>query len=180
MLTLVLSPEWEPINQIGWKTVVRLLLKERIEVLEEYTDKVIRSETWEVKLPSVVRLLKWAGGRRRGVRFSRENVYTRDKGRCQYCRKRLTRPESTYDHVKPRAQGGKTRWENIVIACVVCNQRKGGRTPAQAGMHLGQVPVKPKSLPETLRLTFTRSQTPKAWGQYLQSVVYMHGELDSD
>jgi hypothetical protein len=83
MLTLVLSPEWEPINQIGWKTVVRLLLKERIEVLEEYTDKVIRSETWEVKLPSVVRLLKWAGGRRRGVRFSRENVYTRDKGRCQ-------------------------------------------------------------------------------------------------
>lgn len=180
MLTLVLSPEWEPINQIGWKRVVGLLLKNRIEILEEYEDKHIRSETWEIKMPSVVRLLRWAGGRRRGVRFSRENVYTRDKGRCQYCSVKLSRPESTYDHVTPRAQGGKTRWENIVIACVPCNQRKGGRTPEQAGMWLENKPTRPKYLPETLRLTFTREQTPETWGQYLQSVVYHHGELDSD
>lgn len=178
--TLVLSPEWEPINQIGWKRVVRLLLKGRIEILEEYDDEVIRSETWEIKLPSVVRLLNWVKGRRKGVRFSRENVFTRDKGRCQYCSKKLGRPEATYDHVVPRSQGGKTRWENIVIACVSCNQRKGGRTPEQAGMFLKVVPVKPKYLPETLRLTFSKAETPSTWVNYLQSVVYMHGELDSD
>lgn len=180
MMTLVLSPEWEPINQIGWRRVVRLILKGRIEVLEEYDDHYIRSETWEIKLPSVVRLLEWVKGRRKGVRFSRENVYTRDKGRCQYCLKKLARPEATYDHVVPRTQGGKTRWENIVIACVDCNQRKGGRTPEQAGMRLHMEPVRPKYLPETLRLTFTRSQTPESWKNYLRSVVYMHGELEVD
>lgn len=180
MQTLVLSPEWEPISQVSWQRVVRLILRGRVEVLEEYEDRYIRSETWEIKLPSVVRLLKWVNGKRRGVRFSRENVYTRDKGRCQYCQIKLARAESTYDHVLPRTQGGKTRWENIVIACVPCNQRKGGRTPVQAGMKLVVEPTKPKYLPETLRLTFTRSKTPESWKAYLRSVVYWNGEIDPD
>lgn len=180
MQTLLLSPEWEPLTHIGLKRVVRLLLKGRIEVLEEYEDRYVRSATWEVKVPAVVRLLKWFKGKRKGVRFSRENVFTRDKGRCQYCNTKLMRHEATYDHVIPRSQGGTTRWENIVIACVPCNQKKGGRTPEQARMRLTVEPVRPKYLPETLRLHFSRSQTPEEWKGYLRSVVYMHGELESD
>ena len=53
----------------------------------------------------------------------------------------------TYDHVIPRAQGGRTEWENIVTACYGCNARKGNRTPDQAGMFPLRDPVKPASLP---------------------------------
>lgn len=61
---------------------------------------------------------------------------------------------SAYDHVVPRAQGGRTTWENIVIACVPCNQKKGGRTPAQAGLKPLSTPEKPRKLPGSVQLTF--------------------------
>lgn len=181
MDTLVLSPEWEPINQISWQDAVLAVLGDRnVEVIEEYEDRYCRSVTFSMKIPAVIRYAAKVVGKRRGVRFSRENVYTRDKGKCQYCSLKVSRPEATYDHVLPRTQGGQTRWENIVIACVPCNQRKGGRTPEQARMRLAVKPVKPKYLPETLRLTFTKKNVPGEWRQYLRSVVYMHGELETD
>jgi 5-methylcytosine-specific restriction endonuclease McrA len=179
--TLVLSAAYEPINQISWQAAVVAVLGGRpVEVLEVYEDREVRSVTFSMKIPAVIRYLVGKVGKRRGVRFSRENVYTRDKGRCQYCSKKLSRAEVTYDHVVPRAKGGKTRWENIVIACVSCNSRKANRTPEEAGMRLVSVPVKPKHLPETLRLTFTREKVPGQWASYLRSVVYMHGELETD
>jgi len=181
MDTLVLSSAYEPINQISWKAAVLAVLGERrVEVLEEYDDRVVRSLSFSMKIPAVIRYLTGKVSRRRGVRFSRENVYTRDKGRCQYCLRKLSRIEATYDHVIPRSKGGRTRWENIVIACVPCNSGKANRTPVQARMRLATKPVKPKYLPETLRLNFTKENVPCQWAAYLRSVVYMHGELESD
>ena len=181
MDTLVLSETYEPINQISWQAAVLAVLGGRpVEVLEVYEDREVRSVSFSMKIPAVIRYLVGKVRKRRGVRFSRENVYTRDKGRCQYCAQNVTRVEATYDHVVPRAQGGKTRWENIVIACVPCNSRKANRTPEQARMRLIAEPVKPKHLPETLRLTFTKANVPGQWTAYLRSVVYMHGELETD
>ena len=91
----------------------------------------------------------------------------------------MRRDEITYDHVVPRALGGKTTWENIVTACIDCNQRKGGRTPEQAGMKLRSSPVKPKRLPETFRVTFTfRKGMPESWRSFLRSYSYWNGELE--
>ena len=51
---------------------------------------------------------------------------------CAYCGK----PWQEEDHVIPVVQfGGRTK-ENIVPVCRRCNQRKGPRTPGQAGMSL--------------------------------------------
>jgi 5-methylcytosine-specific restriction endonuclease McrA len=195
MDTLVLSPEYEPINQITWQAAVIALLGDRgenIEVLEEYEDRECRSVTFSIKIPAVIRYISGKCVKKRGVRFSRENVYTRDKGRCQYCRRKVARPEATYDHVVPRAKGGQTRWENIVIACVPCNQCKGelqvscGKKSCakcrgrKVPMQLLAKPVKPKYLPETLRLTFTKSTVPKQWTTWLRSVTYWHADLDED
>ena len=113
------------------------------------------------------------------MKFSRENVYARDHGRCQYCGRSLARPEATYDHVIPRSRGGPTRWENVVICCVPCNQRKGGRTPEEAGMQLRAVPVKPRSLPEAMRLTFLFDKNaPSSWRQFAQAFHYWQDELE--
>lgn len=185
-LCLVLDHKWEPISQITWKQAVLAVLGDRgnnVVVLEEYEDREVRSVSFSMKIPAVIQYLGNNLRKKKGVRFSKENVFTRDKGRCQYCGDRISRYAATYDHVVPRTQGGQTRWDNIVISCRDCNQKKGGRTPVQAGMRLLSEPDKPKHLPETLRLTFTRSSVPSQWKSYLQSVVYacdMHAELSDD
>lgn len=46
-------------------------------------------------------------------------------GTCAYCRDRIRRSDLTGDHVRPRAKGGTTRWENIRAACQPCNLLKG-------------------------------------------------------
>lgn len=40
------------------------------------------------------------------------------------------------DHVLPKSRGGPHTLENMVAACVRCNNRKGVFTPAEAGMVL--------------------------------------------
>jgi 5-methylcytosine-specific restriction endonuclease McrA len=59
--------------------------------------------------------------------------------RCGYCGKDAT----TIDHILPRSRGGRNTWKNTVAACTVCNQRKGDRTPAEAGMVLRLQPSVP-------------------------------------
>ena len=179
MDTLLLSHAYEPVARISWQRAITLWWADKVEILEEYEDREVRSVSFAMRMPSVVRFLVAMRPRKRSVKFSRENVYTRDHGRCQYCGKKVPRMEATYDHVVPRKLGGETRWDNVVIACISCNQRKGGRTPLQAGMKLTSVPMKPKSLPSTLRFTFTQTKgMPVSWMQYLRDLEYWHGSLD--
>jgi 5-methylcytosine-specific restriction endonuclease McrA len=179
METLVLSPAFEPVARVPWQRAIALLFEGKVEVVEEYEDWKVRSVTVEIKVPSVIRFIRAIRGRKKAIKFSRENVYVRDKGRCQYCSKQVPRNDFTYDHVMPRSQGGKTDWANVVVCCTPCNQRKGGKTPEQAKMRLVSVPVKPKSLPDTFRLTFTwQKGMPMSWKNWLRDVAYWHQELD--
>jgi 5-methylcytosine-specific restriction endonuclease McrA len=179
METLVLSPGYQPVARVPWQRAILWLFTGKVEVIEEYEDRKIRSVTFEIKMPSVVRFLRMLRGKKRPVRFSRENVYARDRGACQYCARKVPRCESTYDHVVPKAHGGPTTWDNVVIACVPCNQKKGGRTPEQARMKLLSVPVKPAKLPQTLRMTFVfQKGMPETWRSWLRDVTYWHGELE--
>lgn len=179
METLVLNATYEPLCRIPWQRAITLLFNGKVEVVDEYEDKTIRSVTFELKMPSVVRFLRLLKRRKPIIRFSRENVYARDSGKCQYCARHVSRSEATYDHVTPRALGGKTCWDNIVIACVPCNQKKGGRTPDQARMKLKVLPVKPTKLPDVVRLTFTWDKgMPASWKSWLRDMTYWHGALD--
>lgn len=180
METLVLNAAYQPIARVPWERAITLVFLGKVEIVESYEDRTIRSVSFELRMPSVIRFLRMLVRRKPIVRFSRENVYARDEGRCQYCLKPVTRAEATYDHVVPRSQGGKTNWENIVIACVPCNQAKGGRTPAQAGLR--QVaPVKPKKLPETVRFAFRFEKgMPDSWRSWLRDLTYWHGSLEQD
>lgn len=181
METLVLSASYEPVSRVSWQRAITLIWENKVEVIEEYENRFVHSVTLEFKMPSVIRFLKAIRGRKRAIKFSRENVFARDNGRCQYCAVKLARAESTYDHVIPRAMGGHTRWENVVIACYACNQKKGCKTPEQAKMKLLTQPIKPKKLPDTLRLTFqVTKDTPDSWKQWIASVNYWNTELDQD
>ena len=180
METLVLDPSYLPVARVSWQRAVTLLFMGKIEVIEEYEDREIKSVTFSIKMPSVVRFLRAIRSKKKAVKFSRENVYARDHGKCQYCSTNVPRHETTYDHVVPRSQGGHTNWENIVICCVHCNQKKGGRTPMQAGMKLKATPARPKRLPD-MRVTFIwRRDMPPSWRTWLRDFTYWNGELESE
>lgn len=180
METLVLDFNYQPAGKIHWHRAITQWFKGKVEILESYENRDIKSVTFVMKMPAVVReLTKYK--KKNAVKFSRENVYTRDKGRCQYCSKKVPRAEVTYDHVLPRSQGGKTKWENIVIACLHCNQRKSNKTPEQASMRLLTAPIKPKSLPDTFRFTVTwKNGMPPEWRDWLASAGYWHSELEEE
>lgn len=182
MDTLVLDATWQPIARVSWQRAMTLLVGGRAEMVEEYEDRAIRTVSVVFQMPSIVRHV--SGTRRRTprvMRFSRHNVFVRDQGRCQYCRKQVPRHEATFDHVVPRVQGGPTNWTNIVLACFRCNHRKGGRTPEQASMPLWHVPKAPSWLPETFKLTLTREKNvPESWQAYLPQLQYWYSALKQD
>ncbi len=104
-----------------------------------------------IRIPRVILLVSFDRVPRREVRFSRHNIFLRDRNTCQYCGSRKSRSELNLDHVVPRALGGTTTWENVVCACIECNRRKGGRTPEQAGMRLQRRPRRPSWPPFVAR-----------------------------
>ena len=62
--------------------------------------------------------------------------------RCGYC---LTMKGTIeVEHIVPLSSGGKDAWSNLTLACAPCNDRKGNRTPIEAGMMLQ---VRPTSAP---------------------------------
>ncbi|MFQ5511705.1 MAG: HNH endonuclease [Candidatus Krumholzibacteriia bacterium] len=134
-------------------------------MLEE-TDREVRSETQALRVPAVVRLLRFVGFRRREIKFSRQNIYARDRHCCQYCGEKLSPKSLTCDHVIPRSRGGGTVWTNIVTCCKPCNRKKGGRTPEEAGLKLSRKPMRPSWL-FGFRARFTVRQPPVSWREYL-------------
>jgi 5-methylcytosine-specific restriction endonuclease McrA len=144
--TLLLTPWMAPYRVITWERAVVLWYLRKVEVLEEYPE-AIRAPSIMLRTPAVVRLTGGSVSTKHKVRFSRINVYLRDGFRCQYCGEQKPMDGLNYDHVVPRVRGGRTAWENIVTSCYACNDRKGSRTLAQAGMKLLRRPYKPHSLP---------------------------------
>lgn len=165
MRTLLLNATYEPLKVISWKRAVTLLLLDKVEVVEEY-DKEVRSVTFQIKLPAVVRLLKFVKHRKRKVKFCRANVYARDKYTCQYCGKKEHADALTFDHVMPKSRGGKTDWANIVTACFKCNDRKGNRTPEEAKMWPRIEPQRPAWLP-VVNICLQIKNPPETWQDYL-------------
>ncbi len=171
MQTLVLSQSFEPIKIVSWQRAITLLFLGKVEVIEEY-DRGIKHTTFVMKVPAVVRLLQAFRRHKKPVKFSRINIYGRDRFSCQYCGVKLTLAQGTYDHVVPRAQGGKTEWTNIVTCCEPCNSRKACRTPQEAGMRLLSKPVQPAWVP--VMSISVGATLPEAWRDYL----YWSGDLD--
>lgn len=172
--TLVLTPWMSAHRVVPWQDAICDVYADKVEVLEEYDEVIYSSRGRELLMPAVVRLKKPVTGHKKGVKFSRVNVMTRDGFTCQYCGARLPMKDLNYDHVVPRKQGGLTVWENIVTSCYPCNGRKAGRTPQQAGMKLLRQPTRPKVLPLAMPL-IPKANRPDIWEFYLNTQAALHG-----
>jgi 5-methylcytosine-specific restriction endonuclease McrA len=168
--TLILNHTYRPHEIVDWKEAVFRMFRGKLEVLVQY-DEVLTvlgrnhlatfpelrlalrqvigtdAESITIKVPAVAVVRRKIALVKSGAKFSKINVCLRDDFTCMYCGKKLPMSQLNYDHVIPRDQGGKTVWNNIVMACYPCNSKKANKTPEEAGMRLLTVPRQPKTLP---------------------------------
>lgn len=130
-----------------------------------------------IKIPWVIMLVAYDRIPKTQVRFTRANIFARDRSTCQYCGKNFSRNELSIDHVIPRSYGGISVWENVVCCCFSCNKKKGGKTPKQAGMKLLLPPCKPRWTPLN-RVSF-QDLKRKEWLPFITviDVSYWNTEL---
>jgi 5-methylcytosine-specific restriction endonuclease McrA len=118
-------------------------------------------------VPKIVVLTMYDRLPRLEVKFSRRNVFLRDKFTCQYCAKVLPETQLNLDHVTPRDKGGRTTWENIVTSCFRCNTRKANKLPHEAGMHPRSKPFAPRWRP--LFGLHENGLADESWMQFMQA-----------
>jgi 5-methylcytosine-specific restriction endonuclease McrA len=169
-IVLFLDADWQPLRVEHWHRAMTDLVLGKIEVIDYSRDRTIKGVSREFPMPAVVRVLRRFRRARQTIRFSRVNIFTRDGFSCQYCGVRKDAEDLTFDHVVPRASGGRTTWENIVAACVPCNRRKGSRTPEQARMRLRRRPTKPRYLP-VVTVQMDRRHVPDEWRPYWNVIL---------
>jgi 5-methylcytosine-specific restriction endonuclease McrA len=161
--TLLLDSTYFPVKIVSWQRAMILLLTGRAEVILEYTERRIRSVNQSFTLPKILRLHSRHLSNR-APKFSRLNVFVRDRFTCQYCSLHLPPSQLTLDHVLPASRGGALSWENIVASCAKCNTLKGNRTPSEAKLTLLKVPRPPKWSP-TLCLRM-KEDDPIEWSAW--------------
>jgi 5-methylcytosine-specific restriction endonuclease McrA len=182
---LVLDASYTPLHIVPWEQAVVLLLDEKARMVTDYAGVVVRSANLTLPWPAVVALSRYVGRRRR-VRFNRQNVLARDRYQCAYCGDRPMRgprpdlAELTLDHVVPRAQAANhrvrlpwngrtvpvTSWENVITCCVACNAYKADRTPEQAGLTMRWTPRAPTAV-DALAMSLARVPIPDEWKDWV-------------
>jgi 5-methylcytosine-specific restriction endonuclease McrA len=138
-LVLVLNASYEPIHITTARRAFTLIFK-GAAVVEERSAYVVRTDKIDIPVPSVIRLLRYRRVPRQNRSVSRKGILLRDRSTYQYCRREMMPAALTLDHVIPRSRGGESTWENLVASCRLCNNRKGNRTPGEAGMELARAP----------------------------------------
>jgi 5-methylcytosine-specific restriction endonuclease McrA len=166
---LVLNRLWQAVNVCSVRRALSLLFEGHAHVVygdqegdfktynfsqwrdlsqaRPHEDESVGTISFRVRVPRVILLMVFDRLPKKEVKFTRHNIFERDKNTCQFCGVTFERKDLNLDHVVPRDRGGPTTWENIVCSCIPCNTRKANRTPAEAGIRLIRKPKRPKWRP---------------------------------
>jgi len=195
---LVLNRLWQAVNICSVRRALTLLFEGHAQVVfstpdgsyqtfdflqwrdlsgQEPHPESIGTVSFRLRVPRIIQLLMFDRLPKKEVKFTRHNIFERDKNTCQYCGRMCERSDLNLDHVIPRDRGGPTTWENIVCSCVDCNTVKANRTPREAGMRLIRRPKRPKWRPFVqVNLSF---QYHASWKHFLD-VAYWNVELGQE
>ena len=175
---LLLNIDERPLNvfKFGNKAINKWL-KQKADIVESIPDRHFMYEGKQYEVPTIMKMTYYVTDitKTRDLKdfYSKENVWKRDKGICQYCSKKVTKDEFTVDHVIPKKKGGKGTWDNMVTACFPCNNKKDCKSLKDSGMKLMKRPEAPKikeSIAQTLIHKFKHlSNIPyKSWEKYIK------------
>ncbi len=197
---LVLNRLWQAVNVCSARRALTLLFEGRAQVvyespsgdfqtysfhewkdfsteLQSEENEQVHTISFKIGVPKVILLMIYDRFPKKEVKFTRHNIFERDRNTCQYCGNSFERKHLNLDHVVPKDHGGPTNWENIVCSCIPCNTKKANKTPSQAGMHLIRKPKRPKWRP-FVQVNFT-TNGHSSWRHFLD-VAYWHVEIGED
>lgn len=163
---LVLSSSYQAINICNVKRAVIMLLAGTAQCIEQDTSTCLRSPSFSMPVPEVIRIRRMVHIPYKEVTFCRKNVLLRDNRQCQYCGEVFAEEALTLDHVLPLSRGGRDWWTNVVTACRSCNNRKGNFTPDEANMSLLAPPRSPNSA-TFLHIARHYGRHREVWKKYL-------------
>ncbi|TDQ61561.1 5-methylcytosine-specific restriction endonuclease McrA [Maritalea mobilis] len=165
---LVLNADYRPLSYYplslwSWQDAIKAVCLERVNIVSNY-DRVIKSPSFEMQLPSVVSLKSYVKPTGNPA-FTRFNVFLRDHFECQYCH---SKDDLTFDHLIPRSRGGRTTWDNVVTACSPCNLRKANKMPKDINMWPTQMPYRPTTFDlQANGRKFPPNHLHESWMDYL-------------
>lgn len=169
-LVLVLNRLWQPVNICTARRAIGLIYLGHAQAVHRDSDlnffthdldswiefsnnrdrtdvEFVNSVSTCFRLPTVIVLGSFDKLPKKEVKFTRRNVFERDRFTCQYCGILFDYQSLNIDHVIPRDKGGKNTWENVVCSCIPCNTRKGNRLPAEINMFPLNEPKAPRWRP---------------------------------
>jgi 5-methylcytosine-specific restriction endonuclease McrA len=133
----------------------------KAEILCKLEEKRVKTVYRSFDYPSIVRLAFFVRVPYKKIILSRKNILRRDNHRCQFCG---VSNNLTIDHIIPKSRGGEDSWENLITACIRCNNKKGNKTLDEVNMTLLSIPRKPS------HITFIKNfagDIDESWKPYL-------------
>jgi len=127
-------------NPVQWKDWIKLPVRN--------WDMSINSPNMTIRVPTVLVALNF---NRMPVKMfnnrpTKESIWIRDKGVCQYSGKNLKKSEGNIDHVIPKSKGGADTWDNMVLCSRDVNLRKGNKLNDEVGIKLIKQPKAPRPI----------------------------------
>lgn len=164
---LVLNRHWQAIDVKSPIETFPMLVNGSATALDIKIHEEMRPVTWDewltlpvregdyaigtvrggIRVPTVIVLARFDKVPKRRPKFCARAIWERDGGVCQYTGRKLRPSEGNIDHVIPRSRGGKTSWENCVLADKKVNSKKGNRLPEEIGLRLLRPPTMPREVP---------------------------------
>lgn len=177
---LLLNMDYRPLKTVGLRKALDLMERGVVEMVEPVfgpggTALTVGSPSLRLEMPCILRLKRYVNAPQRGSTWSRHGVKVRDRWTCIYCGVHIgdrvhkyhtvVKQDFTVDHLLPQSKGGPSSWGNTACCCTWCNNRKGARTPSEAGMKLRWEPKTPR-----VSYLVASGDLPEPWKVYLQTV----------
>lgn len=141
--TLLLNSNFQILAFINERRAIKLIVNDKVEILSNWQGRKICSSNGYMLHPATLRMKYQIHLQPTKLVFSRKLILRRDAYTCAYCCKKYAQANLTIDHVIPKSIGGENSFVNCVTACLLCNRKKGNRTPEQADMPLKIQPTVP-------------------------------------
>lgn len=144
MKTLLLNNNMQPLAFICEKKAIRLLYKEKVDIISVWNNIRYFHSNGFIDLPATLKLKYNINRQAVKMLFSRNAIFKRDRYSCSYCGVFLSPNQITLDHIIPKSRGGTSSFDNCVAACLDCNKRKADRLLEEVNMKLLNKPKTPE------------------------------------
>jgi 5-methylcytosine-specific restriction endonuclease McrA len=130
-------------NPVNWETWINLPVRPE--------DLYVQTANRKIRVPTVIVAANYDKIPIHMPRLTKQAVFERDGGVCQYTGEYVGKSGGNIDHVNPRDRGGKDSFENLVWCKKDVNSKKSNRLPHEAGLRLIRSPKAPPAMPRVIR-----------------------------